>query len=181
MLPAFATLEDLDARIPGGIKTADEARAQADLLDASTLIREEADKTWVDENEDLVEDLPDIIVTVCIRVVRRAFENPEGLTQHSESIQGYSESRSFSKSSTDSELYLTATERRLVRKAAGKRPLWAQSTTRGDLETPNVDACADGNTKKPLPAGIPRALPAGTGYVDVEGQKPIPYVDPGRF
>lgn len=180
MLPAFASLQQLGARIPGGITSSDEARAQADLDDASTLIREEAGKTWVDDQDEIVEDLPDIIVTLTMRVARRAFENPEGLTQHSESIEGYSESQSFAASSTNSELYLTADERRLVRKAAGKRPLWAQSTTRGDLETPNV-RCGDGNAKKPLPAGIPRALPAGTEYVDVEGQKPIPYVGPDRF
>jgi hypothetical protein len=124
MLAAFATLDDLAARVPGGISEADEPRAQAALDDASTKIRAEAGKTWTDEDGDL--DLPtgadawraDILVTVCVQAALRAFTNPEAMTQ--EGIGTYS--ASWANATTD--VYLTRAERQMVRRAAGATGLW---------------------------------------------------------
>lgn len=111
MLPAFATIDDLADRHPGGIADADEARAQAALDDASALIRAAAQKTWVDDN-DALEDVPDIVVTVCVRAALRAFVNPTGLTQ--ETTGPFS--ASYGNASTD--VYLTSKEADLVKQAA---------------------------------------------------------------
>lgn len=112
MLPAFASTSELAVRIPGGISDDDEARAQGVLEDASSLIRAEAGTTWVTEGV-LDEDVPDIVVTVCIAAAKRAFTNPEAVT--SESLGDAA--RSFGDASSD--VYLTAAEKRLVRRAAG--------------------------------------------------------------
>lgn len=156
MLPAFATIDDLAARTPGGsITSTDEPRAQAALDDASAKIRAEAGLSWVDDGGDVVEDLPDIIVVVCLAAALRAFVNPEGLV--GESIGTYSETRP--NPSTD--VYLTAAERRLIHKAAGaSRGLWAQPTTRGPLETPG----GDDTVYLPVVGGSPIPFTGSDGY-----------------
>ena len=160
MLPAFATVEDLAARVPGGIAEADEARAQAALDDASAKIRSVANRPWVDAAGDVVEDLPDIVFTVCLKAAQRCFDNPEGLA--SESIGTYAETRP----NPSGDVYLTAEERRDIRRAAagGSGGLWTQPTTRGPLETPGRDGrCGD------------------TVYVDVVGGSPIPFTGPDGY
>lgn len=112
-LPAFASLEDLASRIPAGIAVADEARAQAALDDASALIRLEAGKDWA-EGDELDPDIPPIVVTVTTAVARRAFVNPDGLTQ--ETTGPFS----VSVSNASADIYLTKTERALLRRAAGR-------------------------------------------------------------
>lgn len=125
MLPAFATIDDLDARNPAGI-AGDETRAQAALDDASALIRSAAGKTWVDDDNELA-NVPDIVVTICCRAALRSFTNPAGVTQQTAGPF----SASYANGSTD--VYLTKGERSEVRAAAGKGGLWTQSTTRGDI------------------------------------------------
>lgn len=136
-LPAFATLEQLAARIPGGIRDADEARAQAALDDASTLIRSEVSPHagWTTA-EALDADVPDIVVMVTLWAARRSYENPEGVSE--ESLGQYS----VSLGNSSSDVYLTAAERRHVRKAAGFLSIGVVATTRGDA--PDVDALVDG-------------------------------------
>ena len=129
-LPAFASLADLDVRIPGGVSTDEVPRATAALDDASALIRAEAGKTWVNESNQLA-DVPDVVVAVTLAAARRAMTNPDGLA--SESVEDYS--RSFSQSSTSLDVYLTRGERRVVRRAAGLTGLWTLSTTRSDVAT----------------------------------------------
>lgn len=116
MLPAFATVEALGVRLPEGIPAGDEPRAQAALDDVSTLIRSIAGVDWVDTDNpaELADDLPDIIVTVTLSAARRVLDNPDGIQQ--ESIDNYS--RTLVNPSGD--VYLTANEKRLVRKAAGR-------------------------------------------------------------
>lgn len=123
MLPSLATLEQFDPRVPGGVAASDEARAQANLDDASALVRAEAGKTWVDEANEL-DGVPDVIVTVTIAAAKRAFMNPDMV--RSESIDGYS--TSYAAASPD--VYLTKAERQAVRRAAGRSGLWTQATTR---------------------------------------------------
>lgn len=112
MLPAFASTDDLAARHPGGVSgDADTARAQAALDDASTLVRAVAGKTWVDDNNEL-EDVPDVVFTVTVRAALRAFVNPSGVQQ--QSTGPFSES--YANSSSD--VYLTNKEQDMIRSAA---------------------------------------------------------------
>jgi hypothetical protein len=132
-LPAFATLEAFAARLPGGVSDDDETRARAALDDASTLIRAEAGKDWVTDDEPavLADDLPDIVVTVCIAAARRAFTNPDGI--RSESLL----SHSVTLADSSADVYLTTAERRMIATAAGRTGggISTLSTTRGPLET----------------------------------------------
>jgi len=125
VLPAFATLEQLTARVAGG--QVNDARAQAVLDDASARIRAEAVKTWVTDGE-LDADLPDIVVAVCLQAALRAYQNPERLTQ--EGI-----GTGYVQSNVSADVYLTKAELRLVRRAAGNTGLWSKPTTRGRVET----------------------------------------------
>lgn len=128
MLPAFADTDDLADRLPGGIADVDATRAQAALDDASAIIRSVAGKNWVDDNDEL-EDVPDIIVTITCRAALRAFANPVGVTQ--ETAGPFS--ASYANASSD--VYLTVGERRDIKAAAGKDGLGVRSTTRGAIET----------------------------------------------
>jgi len=115
-LPALVSLEEFAARL-GGIAAADEERAQAALDDASALIRSEAGtEDWVDD-EGALETVPDVVVAVCVAVAGRAFRNPDGL--RSEQIGTYS----VTYGDATTAVYLTAAERRIVRRAAGMMSL----------------------------------------------------------
>lgn len=128
-LPPFADVDDLAARLPGGIEAADEARAEAALVDASRAIRAEAGITWVDEDtNELLDDVPEIIATICMAAARRAFLNPHGI--RSEQLDQFS--TSFGNPTGD--VYLTKGERASVRTAAGRSPVSTIQLTRP--ETP---------------------------------------------
>lgn len=128
----------------------DPARAQAALDDASSLIRDEAGKSWVDDEGALA--LPtgtdawraDTLVRVCCSAARRSLENPEGISQ--ESLGSYSASMT----NASSDVYLTSGERRSVKRAAGKGSIGAIPVTRGPLET---GACGDTVYLPVSPAG----------------------------
>jgi phage gp36-like protein len=143
-LPAFASIEDLDLRQPGGINDTDRARAWAALTDASNLIRAESGSTWVDPNtNELLADVPGIVVTVCCAVALRVITNPDAIQQ--ERLGSYSVTMAASLG----DVSLTKTELRLVRKAAKVGPLWMLATTRDPdnigLETPSVLRYGPGN------------------------------------
>lgn len=111
-LPALVSLDDFALRL-GGIAAADEDRAQAALNDASALIRAEAvSEDWVDDDGGL-EEVPDVIVTICVAVAIRAFRNPDGVRQ--ETIGNYS----VAYADTTTAVYLTHGERREIRRAVG--------------------------------------------------------------
>lgn len=134
MLPPLASVQMFAARIPGGVDTADYARAGAVLQDASSLVRAEAGTDWVDDDDALLDTVPDVVVTVTIAAARRAFANPDMIA--SESIQDYS--ATFASSSAD--VYLTKAERNAVRRAVGRSGLWTLATTRTDVagDVPSV-------------------------------------------
>lgn len=111
-LPALVSLDDFALRL-GGIAAADEDRAQAALTDASALIRAEAgDEDWVDDDGGL-EEVPDVVVAVCVAVAIRAFRNPDGVRQ--EQIGNYS----VAYADTSTAVFLTEGERRVIRRAVG--------------------------------------------------------------
>lgn len=150
MLPSFASVEELADRIPGGIENSDLARAVAALDDASSLIRDEAGKSWVTEEGDLA--LPtgvdawraDTLVRVCCSAARRSIENPEGVSQ--ESLGGYS----VTNSNASADVYLTSGERRSVKRAAGRESVWAMPLTRSIEDAPDVIDCVNASGE---PAG----------------------------
>lgn len=151
-LPAFATTDDLALRIPGGIAEEDMERAQAALDDASALIRAAANKTWVDDDEQLEEDVPGVLLTVCCAAARRAITNPDGVK--AETFDQFSQS--YANDSGD--VYLKRSEKRLVRSAAS-----------GGESLSSVELTND--------SGVPGATGAGdTIYVDVDyGGDPMPW------
>lgn len=105
---SIATVDQLAARVPGGIAAADEDRAQAVLDDVSTLINAEAEGAWDSDTP------PDVVVTICLAASRRAWVNPDGKV--SETIGGYSYRVP---DATATGVFLTDDEKRMIRKAAG--------------------------------------------------------------
>jgi len=79
MLPPLATIPDLEARIGHPITDpAEQARANALLADASSLVRFAANQTWVDENGDLTV-VPDLAVSITCQAALRGWFNPAGI------------------------------------------------------------------------------------------------------
>lgn len=79
-LPSLASLRELERRLGGSITDASERdRASALLSDASTLVRHEAGRTWVDADGNLI-DVPDIVVTIVLASAKRAWFNPSEAT-----------------------------------------------------------------------------------------------------
>jgi hypothetical protein len=163
MLPAFAKLEDLSARLGRvfGDNTVEERRARAALDDVSSAIRDCAGKSWVNDDGELdlpseaSSTVPDTLRSVCVAAARRVYENPENYTQASIGATSYT----YGNSSSD--VYLTRSEQRRVRRAAGRSGLQAMPTTRstvgstgvaGGLETAR---CRDGATVNRVPRRRP--------------------------
>lgn len=106
MLPALASLEQLEERI-GGISN--EAAAQAALDDASALVRAEAPAAGWATDPDV--EPPDVVVVVVLTAATRALRNPDGA--QSETIGNYSVSYGAGLAG----VWLTKNERRVVRQA----------------------------------------------------------------
>lgn len=116
-LPPLASPEQLADRL-GYTPDGDEAvRAEALLVDASELIRDEAEEDWVDANDEL-KDVPRRVEKVCLAVAYRAFTNPEALTQRSigDSSKAYDRTRREGGEA----VYLTEVEKDAIHKAAAK-------------------------------------------------------------
>lgn len=107
--PALASIEAFEVRL-GRTLGDDEDRAQAALEDASALIRLEANKTWVTGNT-IDSDVPDVIVSICLRAARRAFENPSELS--SEAIGNFQQAWRIGN------VYLTSDEITVIQHAVG--------------------------------------------------------------
>lgn len=72
MLPALATVPDLEVRIGKPIPVDQVPRAQAALVDASSLVRAEAGLNWVDALGELFE-VPDIVHTITLAAAHRCY------------------------------------------------------------------------------------------------------------
>lgn len=110
-LPPLASLGNFLTRYSGVVAT---ARLSALLDDASALVRELAGSDYVDDDGEL-EDVPAVLAVITIEIVRRAYDNPQALT--GETVGNYSWRGARTNGSS---LYLTADERRTVRRVAGK-------------------------------------------------------------
>jgi hypothetical protein len=76
-LVPLATVEMMETRLGKPIEAgAERDRAEALISDASTLVRHEAGRTWVDAEGDLVVDVPDVAVMTAISAAIRAWYNP---------------------------------------------------------------------------------------------------------
>ncbi|MCK9496597.1 MAG: hypothetical protein M0R75_14035 [Dehalococcoidia bacterium] len=116
MLPPLADLEALAARLGvSDLIGLDAGRGQAALDDASALIRQEADATWVDD-EGQLEDVPDAVASICLAVAYRAYRNPEGTVQASLGDA----SVTYARTGGGSAIYLTDYEIKALRRVAGR-------------------------------------------------------------
>jgi hypothetical protein len=115
--PTLATADKLYDKI-GYIPTGDEAtRAEDCLVEASELIRDEAEKTWLNTGGDAVVDVPPAVERICLSAAYRGFDNARALSQRSIG----DDSKSWDRVGVEggAQVYLTPTEKRRVRKAAG--------------------------------------------------------------
>lgn len=109
---ALISLLQLTDRLGRTLDATQETQAEAFIDDASALVLQIAnlDTDWTDA------DVPAAVIPVVVNMVRRAVENPRGLT--SEQIGNY-QWQASSGSSASSAIYATTQERRIIRRAAG--------------------------------------------------------------
>lgn len=132
MLPALATLPDLEDRLGHGIPADQTAQAYARLRDASAIVRAYAGVDWVNDAGNL-DAVPDGVAGVVASMVERATRNPDGITQ--ETTGPFN--RSFGSTASE-RLYMTRMERMVVRAAAGRSEIGTMSFSRGQIETGDV-------------------------------------------
>lgn len=115
-LASFGMLARKLGALPDDFDETERARGEALLDEASELIRDVAEKTWL-TSANALDNVPRRVATVCVAVAARAFENPHGLVQRS--LGDSSKSYDRSKREGGEIVYLTEAEERAVRKAAG--------------------------------------------------------------
>lgn len=125
MLP-LADITDIEARLGRTFSGDEHTRVEALLDDASALVRDEAGITWIDPETGLLTTVPGSIRAVVLRSVERAVRNPQGFS--AESAGDYS----YQRTNVEPGVYLTDSERQIIRRATGRTGLWAQPVTRGD-------------------------------------------------
>lgn len=155
-LPSLASLAQLVARMGNPTLSEDEqARAQADLDDASALIRAEVKPTtWaiVDPEDDeawVLDDVPAVVETVTLAVARRSFDNPAGVAQKSVGDV----SITYGADARRGGIYLTKDERRLVRRAAELSSMGSVTLTSADSLLTTVYIPTDTPDADPIPMG----------------------------
>lgn len=123
----LATVAELEARlgVPAGSLVAEDlARATADLDDASIVVAAYGDRNWTDA--DGAHPIPAAAHVVVLRLARRMWDNPEGLSY--EALGDHTMSRATAAT------FLTAEERALVAGDAGS----AGNAGVYSVETPGV-------------------------------------------
>lgn len=129
-MAALATTVDFATRYGRYLETDEYGLVDALLTDASALVADVADLTtaWT------AATVPATVLTVVCAVVRRALDNPSGL--QGESIGDYT--WRGAKAGETSTVYLTADEKRIVRRAAGRLAVGTVTLT-SDLPCGPVD------------------------------------------
>lgn len=145
-LPALATVAALEIRLGQTIDEADRPQAEALLRYASSLIRAHTGQDYVDDEDVLINPLPDGIPEVCVEIVWRAKVNPAQTTQQS--------AGPFSMSLAAG-MFLSAQDKVILNAKPGRPRLWTQPTTRGDIETATV-CVPPSNCGEPLPLDLDR-------------------------
>lgn len=119
-MAALATVSDLEGLLGQTLDDAGRSRAAAVLDRVSSLVRSEG-LAWAD-----IPSVPESVVTVVLDIAHRVFLNPQNFRQVT--------SGPFAGSYSFVGLHLTGAERRIVRRAAGRRSgLQVISTTRDDF------------------------------------------------
>lgn len=111
-MTALTTVADLETRLGvpvGSLADEDLARANAVLADASEVVRAAGNPQWTDAEG--VKPAPPLAVLATVRLARRFWDNPEGLSY--EALGDHVTSRRAA------DEFLTADERALVYSAAG--------------------------------------------------------------
>lgn len=147
---ALAQLHDLEARMG---EVADAGRAQAALDDISAAIHVVTNNAWVSDGA-LVDDVPGVALAVCCAAARRVLENAQLVA--SETLGPAS--TTYAAPSND--IYLTRTEQRLLRKAAGVASVGAvtlespypMGESTESIMRPFVDADGEAFPMGPFPA-----------------------------
>jgi len=127
----LATVSDLEARLGRTFAGEELTRANAVLEDATALVRDEVGYAlWLDpDTEELVIALvPGSVRAVVLRAAERAIRNPGGFS--SESSGDYTYQRTGTQQPG---VFLTDGELRILRRATGRKGLWTQPVTRGDM------------------------------------------------
>jgi hypothetical protein len=123
-LPPLATMAALQIRLGADLEGADYVRAEAVLDDISHLARDEAGKTWFDEEYDTLEVVPGAVQAVVLAASRREYLNPDRYA--SEQAGDYSYRLSAESASggvfTDSEL-------KVLHRYRATSGLWTQQIT----------------------------------------------------
>lgn len=107
---AFASIDDVKARLGRPLTEADEAAANFLLVGAQMFVEAAAEKT-----EEQLDSFPPVLRFVTVEMVCRAMANPQGLASESETLGAYSHTERYSAEGAD--LLLTKTEELLVRRA----------------------------------------------------------------
>lgn len=132
MEPALATIAALEARLgvaPGTLDGVDLAKAQADLEDASNLVRAETGRSWLDANNQ--PNAPGPVVTVVLKAALRCYRNAEEYS--SETEDGYTWRREPDSVTP----YLIEAEIQLLRRyAVSSSKLYTLPTTRSEVGDP---------------------------------------------
>lgn len=136
--PALGTIDDLEDLLDEPIDNP--AQAQARLAQASELVRAYAGIDWLNDEQTAVENVPGAIPGVVAAIVERASRNPGAVTQDAETVGPFSFTRSFGADAA-ARIYLTDSDKRIIRHAAGTSPLGVIGTTRGRMETADVIDC----------------------------------------
>lgn len=125
MIP-LADTTDLEARLGRTFSESEFVRAVAVLEDVSSLARDVAGRTWLNEAGDALEGLPATVRAVVLKSAERAMRNPDGFS--AESGGDYS----YQRVGVQDGVYLTEREEKLIRRAIGRTGLWTQPVTRSD-------------------------------------------------
>jgi hypothetical protein len=113
---AFATTDDIAARLEEPELSAESEAAASMLLDLATAVVTQAagkDSDWADA----LDPVPDVLRGLTIEVVCRAMARPRGLVSVSETLGQHQRSENYGTSGGSSSLFLTDLEERIVREA----------------------------------------------------------------
>ncbi len=115
--PTLASITKLTDKIGYVPADAELTRATDCLVEASELIRDEAEITWLNDAGDAVVNVPPRVERICIAAAYRGFDNPRALSQRS--VGDSSQSWDRQGVGGGQGVYLTDDEIAAVKKAAG--------------------------------------------------------------
>lgn len=115
-LASFGMLARKLGALPEDFDETERDRGEYLLDEASELIRDVAEKTWL-TTANALDNVPRRVARICVAAAARAFENPHGLSQRS--IGDSSKSYDRQGREGGEAVYLTDQEERDIRKAAG--------------------------------------------------------------